>query len=117
MSSEEKSKILETKRNNYRHGDKTYHAARTKRYRVKLKMDVIKAYGGCCSCCEEDHPDFLTVDHVKNDGNVHRRTLKGTQNLYRMLRDAGYPKDDYTVLCFNCNIARSLFGTCPHQRT
>lgn len=92
--------------------DKPYHAARIKRYRNKLKTGVITAYGGKCSCCGELHPDFLTVDHVNNDGKKHRASVT---SVYRDLRNRGYPSG-YTILCFNCNIARSLFGTCPHQR-
>lgn len=86
---------------------------RTKRYRHKLKTGVIQAYGGCCSCCGEKESDFLTVEHVNGDGKTHRASVA---SVYRDLRNKGYPRGDYTVLCFNCNIAKSLFGTCPHQR-
>lgn len=104
----------------FRKHDKPYHAARTKRYRNKLKTGVITAYGGACTCCGETTHEFLTLDHVNNNGKAERMALFGknagaTMSIYRTVRDAGYPPD-YTVLCFNCNIARSLFGTCPHQR-
>jgi hypothetical protein len=90
---------------------------RNKRHRAKLKADLIAAYGGCCSCCGEKEQDFLTVDHVKGDGKAHRASVTGSSTgVYRDLRDRGYPKEGYTILCFNCNIARSLFGVCPHQR-
>jgi hypothetical protein len=30
------------------------------------------------------------------------------------LKRQGWPKDGYTVLCLNCNIAKGATGTCPH---
>lgn len=90
--------------------------ARLKRYRVKLKAEVIAAYGGKCSClggCPETEPDFLTVEHIGRDGKDHRQRVT---SVYRDLRDRGYPKKGYTIHCFNCNIAKSLFGSCPHER-
>ena len=97
-----------------------YHAARTLRYRQKLKAGVIAAYGGKCWCCGESHQDFLTLDHLNNDGKAHRMALNGKNvgnaRVYRWLRDNGYPRG-YGVACFNCNISRSLFGSCPHRRT
>lgn len=92
--------------------DKPYHSARTKRYRRKLKLAVIAGYGGKCSCCGETEPDFLTVEHKNGDGKAHRAL---GISVYADLRKRGYPKG-YTVHCFNCNIAKSLFGTCPHKR-
>jgi hypothetical protein len=95
---------------------KEYHAIRTKRYRLKLKLDLITAYGGSCSCCGEFKHEFLTIEHLNKDGKTHRATLKSTNAVYRDIRDRDYPPG-YTVLCFNCNIAKSLFGQCPHERS
>jgi len=86
-------------------------------------MDLIKAYGGKCACCGISEPEFLTIDHINNDGGIERAQFGpkgkiggGTAKIYRLLLDRGYPKDNYQLLCFNCNIARSLFKICPHQR-
>lgn len=92
---------------------------RTKRYKLNLKLQFIAAYGGKCTCCGEHRPDFLTIEHKNNDGKAHRVALigrndGGTTKILIAARNAGYP-DIYTVLCFNCNIARSLFGKCPHE--
>lgn len=46
---------------------------------------------------------------------LYGRNAGASNAIYRQLRDQGYP-DDYTILCFNCNIARSLFGRCPHTK-
>ena len=88
--------------------------ARLKRYRVKLKQEMVEAYGGKCTCCGEDRIEFLTVEHLNNDGKAHRSSLKTSTAIYRDIKKRGYPSD-YTVLCFNCNIAKSLYGSCPHQ--
>lgn len=87
---------------------------RTRKYRLGLKRDMVDAYGGECTCCGEGQIEFLTVEHLNNDGKAHRSSLKTSTAVYRDLKKRGYPSD-YTVLCFNCNIAKSLYGSCPHQ--
>jgi hypothetical protein len=37
------------------------------------KQQVLDYYGSSCECCGEKEPLFLTVDHVKNDGHLHRK--------------------------------------------
>lgn len=87
----------------------------------KLKLAVFEAYGGAkCVCCGETTHEFLTIDHKNGGGNKHRRELFGTapgtgRYFYRWLRDNEYPPG-YQVLCFNCNIAKHMFGACPHTR-
>jgi hypothetical protein len=34
--------------------------------------------------------------------------LGGTYSLYRKLRDEGYPRDNYRLLCYNCNCVLGL---------
>lgn len=112
-------------RENARYNDVTkhvkgYHEARTLRYRRKLKLDVINGYGGKCTCCGEPTFEFLSVDHMNNDGKKHRIEISGrnagsSQSIYRWLRDNNFPAG-YTVLCFNCNMARALYSLCPHQK-
>lgn len=103
------------KRNDYyKSHDKPYHVARTKRYRNKCKAEIIAAYGDKCTClgCTVTEPEFLTVEHVNKDGKVHRAS---GVSVYADIRRRGFPPD-YTIHCFNCNIAKSLFGACPHRR-
>jgi hypothetical protein len=40
--------------------------------------------------------------------------LRGGVRFYSWLRRNNYP-EGYQVLCFNCNIAKGLYGVCPHQ--
>jgi len=72
---------------------------------LKLRLEVIEGYGGKCELCGEDNPYFLTIDHVNGDGAEERRLLGGQVAIYRKLRNNNYPKDNYRLLCYNCNCA------------
>jgi hypothetical protein len=95
--------------------------AACKKWQRKAKIDACNAYGGpICACCGEHRIEFLTLDHINNDGAEHRRQLFGTAKiggprLYRALQKLGYPPG-LRVLCFNCNCARGFCGYCPHER-
>ena len=96
---------------------KEYHRQRHQ----KMKKEVIDAYGGVCACCQESELVFLTIDHIENDGNVHRHeVLKGRNTAgaktYRWLKANGFP-DGFQVLCMNCNFGKHVNGgVCPHKR-
>lgn len=93
------------------------------RHKRKFKYGVMSVYSGgvpICACpgCGERHIEFLTIDHMNNDGAEHRRELgKGTRHcggsMYHWLRKNNYPLG-FQVLCFNCNCAKGLYGECPH---
>lgn len=90
---------------------------RSARARIKLKETVIQQYGGCCKCCGETELDFLSIDHILNDGALHRKSIpSGSGVLYRLIKD----KNDfskYQVLCFNCNMSKKIGkGKCIHER-
>jgi hypothetical protein len=84
---------------------------------IKLKDLAYEAYGGyVCACCGETERMFLTLDHVNNDGNVHRKHHGLGASLYKWLEKNGYPKGLIQVLCMNCNIGKwRNKGVCPHQ--
>ena len=75
------------------------------RYKWNLRMNIIKAYGSKCELCGEANPHFLIIDHINGGGNKERRILGDWSKLYRNLRDNNYPKDNYRLLCYNCNCA------------
>ncbi len=81
--------------------------------RWEQKLKVIKYYGGCCVCCGEKEPKFLTIDHINNDGGYQRKTRTGMHH-YDWIIKTNYPKD-LQVLCYNCNCAKGFFGRCPHN--
>ena len=49
-----------------------YRRDRNKTARAK----VIAYYGGKCACCGESAFEFLTIDHINNNGSMHRKELK-----------------------------------------
>jgi len=82
---------------------------------MRLKIEVIKEYGGTCECCGETGLAALTIDHINGNGASERRLFGLGTRFYRYLRKAGYPRNGYRVLCCNCNFALGWFGYCPHQ--
>lgn len=83
----------------------------------RLRTEVLEALGGKCACCGEKHSEFLTIDHINNDGAEHRRLLKGDlKTMLAGIKKEGFPKDRYQVLCANCNHAKAYYGGCPHKK-
>lgn len=84
-------------------------------YYAKLKLEVLEAYGSKCACCGETEPLFLELDHIHNDGKVDRQRHNGL-SLMIWLKELGFPKDRYQLLCANCNQGKARNnGICPHQ--
>ena len=80
----------------------------------RLKKEVFDYYGNRCSCCGETEPKFLTIDHVNNDGNEHRKTIHGDK-IYPHIIKENFPQT-FQILCWNCNLGKMLNGgVCPHQ--
>ena len=91
--------------------------ARATRYSRKIRDKAWDHYGGAhCACCGETDHNFLSLDHVNNDGADHRRSLADhSMNFYQWLKLNNYPPG-YQVLCMNCNMGRwRNGGTCPHK--
>ena len=70
-----------------------------------------------CYCCGEMTLEFLTIDHINNDGAEHRRQLTKSKvrggNIYGWIIKNNFPKI-FKVLCYNCNCAKGFYGKCPH---
>ena len=81
---------------------------------LKRKKEVIAAYGGKCACCGDSHFQFLTIEHIHGNGRIDRKGKSGSA-FYGWLRRNGFPKDDYELLCINCNFAKGKYGICPHE--
>lgn len=88
--------------------------AKLKLYR-RLKLEVVKGYGGGCACCGEDQIAFLAIDHVNNDGGERRKNGEGSSyQLLKFVLKNNFPKD-LQILCHNCNMAKNYYGECPHK--
>jgi len=85
--------------------------------RFEYKLKAFDHYGGVkCQCCGIENPVFLTIDHVNNDGNAHRKTdWLARNNIYQWLHKHKYP-EGFQVLCWNCNMGKQINGgVCPHN--
>lgn len=87
---------------------------KNQQYREKVRLEVLNHYGTSCKCCGESDIRFLTIDHIDNNGNEHRRVDNNAKNIYTWLKKHGFP-DRFQVLCFNCNLAKKIYGACPHK--
>jgi hypothetical protein len=91
----------------------------------KLKAETFAAYGYKCNCCGENEIRFLSIDHISENGAEHRRQETGSKGhrnsgtgakMYGWLKRHGFPKDNFQLLCANCNVGKHFNGgVCPHQ--
>jgi hypothetical protein len=89
----------------------------------EIRQEVLDHYGApYCSCCNEKFDYvFLHLDHINGGGNKHRRAFSknGSMNAhkqvyYEIIRKNFPP--GYQALCANCNMAKGLYGECPHKK-
>ena len=93
---------------------------RVKEKRLLERKQAMSHYSNgtmSCACCKESKYEFLVFDHIKGNGNLHRRSLEkkyDSRHIARYLIKNNFP-DGFQVLCYNCNMAKSFYGKCPHQ--
>lgn len=92
-----------------------YNRQKSKKCRQDLHKQVLETYGNKCMCCGEPEPHFLDIDHIQNNGQAHRKKLRGHSAMWRdMIKN--YDPSQYQVLCSNCNQGkRRNRGICPHK--
>jgi hypothetical protein len=76
--------------------------------RIEIRKEMISAYGGKCSACGIENFIVLDIDHINNDGGKDRKKGMWGWRLYRWLRRNKYPKDNYQLLCRNCNWIKEM---------
>lgn len=89
-----------------------------RRYRQRIRREVLGHYGATCKCCGETEEKFLSLDHVNNNGSEHRRAIGRKQMgyaFYLWIKRNNYP-DFLQILCHNCNMAKGFYGSCPHTK-
>lgn len=78
------------------------------------RLRVLDHYGHACACCHVTDKEFLTVDHINNDGKEHRKAIKDL-NINQWLVRHNFP-EGFQLLCYNCNLAKGRYGYCPHDK-
>ena len=88
-----------------------------KRAATKIRAEMLAAYGPRCACpnCPETDPAFLTLDHINGGGIAHRKAVNSGGGFLYRIRNEGWPKDKYRLLCWNCNAMTRGGRTCPHM--
>lgn len=81
-------------------------------YRIAC-LDYYSNYTMKCLCCGEDKYEFLSIDHEKGGGSKHRKQI-GWSHLYLWLIQNDMP-EGFQTLCMNCNWAKGIYGSCPHN--
>ena len=96
---------------------KEVHKETSKRHRKEQRIKVFNWYGNKCKCCGENQFEFLTIDHINNDGGSHRKEIKKTgSRMYLWIIKNNFP-DIFQTLCYNCNCAKHWNnGVCPHKK-
>lgn len=88
------------------------------RNRQRYKTIVFEYYGNKCACCGETNRKFLTIDHINNNGNIHRKEHKnqfGGFKIAKWIVDNDFPPG-FQILCWNCNCGKRMNnGICPHK--
>jgi hypothetical protein len=79
------------------------------------KAILLSVYGRVCACCGEDNPEFLTLDHIQNDGKEDRKAMGQNYKVYLKAAEEN-DRSRYQILCWNCNFGRARHGgVCPHK--
>ncbi|KKN20105.1 hypothetical protein LCGC14_0938880 [marine sediment metagenome] len=88
-----------------------------RKHTQELVREFIAAYGGVCECCGEDEWTFLTLDHISNNSRKPHQGMKSFSKLLE-LRRRGWPREEYRLHCFNCNLGRerSPGQICVHKK-
>lgn len=95
---------------------KSCYNANTNKSNLEIKVKCFELYNSKCKCCGESIIEFLTIDHVNNDGAKHRKednSITGTK-IYNQILKGILNKEDYQILCFNCNLSKFKYK-CYHE--
>lgn len=93
----------------------------SKIWRENIRKSIFLHYSNGdlkCDCCGEKEYEFLSLDHIKNDGAEHRRQvgIKGGIDMYMWIIKNKFPAI-FQILCHNCNWSkRHPSGKCIHKR-
>jgi hypothetical protein len=73
------------------------------KWKQSIKLKLITLYGSCCCKCGYNDPRALQLDHVNGTKVKQGNYRRGGNGLYFLVLNGKVPKDDYQLLCANCN--------------
>ncbi len=106
-------KAAERARKRY-HANLEYYRSKSRLWNKKsvarIRNEAYEHYGHSCAICGESREEFISIDHINNDGKEHR-TKVGSRSTYSVLADLkrlGWPQGTIQFLCLNCNIRKQI---------
>ena len=93
----------------YRLRQNAHRRTTAKARRVALRESVLNLYGNRCGYCGTDDPVVLDLDHVTGGGNKDRKTSWAYSAYSKALKN----KEDFQILCRNCNWKKFRTGHVP----
>lgn len=93
-----------------KHKDREEYCSKQGLKRKQRRVQAITAYGGKCVVCGDSYIEHLTIDHINGNGHEERKIWKNSNAMYLELERRKYPKDNYQLLCWNCNTSKYYFG-------
>lgn len=83
--------------------------AATRALTERIRLSVLRRYSPQLKCrrCGLSGIRVLTIDHLHDDGAVHRKKGLLGSKFWRWLINSNFP-EGYQVLCMNCNFAKGI---------
>jgi hypothetical protein len=81
---------------------------------ILITQKCYELLGGRCKCCGIDDQFKLNIDHIYNDGNVHRKLHRTGAILCRKILNKKIDYACFQLLCANCNYSKMRHGVCVH---
>ena len=82
---------------------RTFWRAKRKRVLVRIKQRLFDLLGDKCARCGLDDKRVLQVDHINGYQGKRESYKRSGTYLYRHIISGRLPKEDYQILCANCN--------------
>ncbi len=91
------------------------HKDELKQKKLELKQLILTHYGNgklVCTTCGEGRIECLSIDHMNNNGNQHRKEIGNLSGngFYSWLKRENLPIG-YQTLCMNCQFIKALTKT------